>query len=171
MLALGRRSIFQRPHNMRMHKLHRHLALERASLAGRRPRSRGLVLIASLNLQADRSARLVVDRSIDPRHAAPRRLGNNGEPPLKVHPAPRSLRRTRSARSKNLLQFAEHRRHSLRGLGRSDADTGRRIMLCLATDSNHTITHENPGLSLTPHLSIKIIHAAPTVILHDCNRI
>ena len=105
MLALGRVAVLERAHDVGMHQLDRDLPLGGPRLLGGGPRGGRLVLLAQLDLQADRPARLVIDRAVDPRHAAARRLRDDREPALEIHAAPVHARPASTARGEHLFQL------------------------------------------------------------------
>ena len=119
-----------------------------------------------LDLQADRPARLVIDGSIDPRHAAARRLGDDREPALKVHPAPRPApMELDAAGPENFLQLAEHRCTSLcvsrvpeSRFDRNSANIGQ------PTPRNHPMSRVARCATIIS-TSIKIRHVRPSVVL------
>ena len=128
MLALVRVAILERPHDVGMHQLDGDLPLERARLLGRGPRRGRLVLLAQLDLQADRPARLVIDRPIDPRHAAARRLRDDREPALEIHATPVHAAAASMARDRTFLSACRASRHSPRAHdGRRDDSVCRAI--------------------------------------------
>ena len=90
----------------------------RAAFLPRACRGRG-VLLADLDLQADRPPRLRVGGTRDAGHAPLRGLRLDRESPLDVDPRPARLRRLRILPPEHAFEFAEHRIRPPAALSRS----------------------------------------------------